>query len=107
MTKAKASKEMLEYSRAIVSPEKAQEWAKAFGVALEKLDIGIKPTGKFHRVTPIREDDADKLGVATYHLAQALVEKLTDKEPTKAIFYGAGSNAEWITKGCISILQQA
>ena len=107
MTKAKASKEMLEYSRAIVSPEKAQEWAEAFGTTLEKLGVVTKPTEKFGRVTPSSLEDAKKDGVATCHLAQALVEALTNREPTKGIFHGAGRNAEWITEGCIGILQQA
>ena len=107
MTKAKAFREMLEYSRAIVSPEKAQEWAKAFSTTLEKLGVVIKSTEKFGRVTPFSLEDAKKDGVATCHLAQALVETLTDKEPTKGIFHGVGRNAEWITEGCVNILRQA
>jgi len=105
MTKEQAYKEMLENSRALVSPKFAEEIAKAFGQNLQTLNIMAMPTKYFYRANFSKETQ-DLNSVSINLLASRLVEKLTKEEAPKGIFHGAGSNAEWITEKSVAVLKR-
>ena len=104
MTKAKAIKLMLEYSRLVIDPSLALKISKAFGYTLS--DLGMKPTKvrNFSRLN-YAEEVGELTAISVYHLAEKIVEAKTGIY-IKSEMHGSGSRAKDITEQAVEILKK-
>lgn len=101
MTKAKAIKLMQEYSRDVVEPAFASKITQAFGFKLSDLGIKAQKVADFPIV--YSEEAKNLKGVAMYHVAGQLANKITGKLPHSHM-NGRGSMADDIVSQAVELL---
>ena len=101
MTKAKAKKLMLEYSREVVEPAFASKITQAFGFSLSDLEIKPRPLSTFPIL--VSEESKSIKAVAMKDVARELALKITG-ERVYSNMNGHGSSAEDITRKAIALI---
>ncbi len=103
MTKAKALKQLMEYSRNVIEPTFASKLAQAFGYSLKELDIKPRFLSEFRRLN-FDPATAKLKAVSVQELMQALVWKIKGQKITSACL-GEGSRADHIVEQAVKLLK--
>lgn len=102
MTRTKALLELDEYSRALITPDFAEELSKALGYSLKELKLEPKKSKDQYRAEYV---SADELTIGTYLVAVAIAQKLQpDFRPTSR-YSGWGRTVETYTEQAIEVIK--
>lgn len=101
MTKAKAKKLMLEYSRDVVNPTFASKITQAFGFSLS--DLGIKPKKVSSFAILYSEETKSLSAVSISDVARELADKITGVRVHSPL-HGHGSSAQDLVEKAVVLI---